>query len=151
MSVAIVSAVSLGGVSAASAATPVSHQAPASSSVSAASTLAAGSAALGSPASAGLTGGTLVPAPAAGGGQVAPQAIPASLRFAVRAGLAALKYANPGWYNAIRGQVNNGRAVFVQWWDYSVPSWVKNTVVAGVGGLGGATVYSILQWVLGLS
>jgi len=81
-----------------------------------------------------------------GGGDVSPQAVPIAVRLAVRVAMETLKRTSKTWYNAIVRQVVNGRTTFVNWWNNSVPGWVKNIF----GGVSAAAIYDALLWVLGL-
>ncbi len=78
------------------------------------------------------------------------RAVPLVVRLAIRAGMEALKRFNRTWYNAIRSQLNNGRTAFVNWWNNSVPTQIKNIVYGTTGGLSGNALYDALLWVFGL-
>lgn len=80
-----------------------------------------------------------------GNGQtVSPDAI--WIRIAVKAAMAALKKTSKSWYNAIISKVKAGKTAFVNWWNKSVPSWVKNLF----GGVSAAAIYDAVRWIIGL-
>lgn len=44
----------------------------------------------------------------------------------IKAALAALKKINKGWCNKVVSKAKEGKDAFVNWWDASVPAWIKN-------------------------
>ena len=143
ISIALVGALSLGGVVAAPAS--ASTAAPAPSPTSSTLTLSA---------TGSTSSGPVINLSGEGATKAAPGAAyksaqPAlAFRLAVRAGMAVLKRT---WYRAIITKVNQGRSAFVYWWNNSVPNWIKVTLGAAGGGVTGNAVYDALLWVLGLN
>jgi len=146
ISIALVGALSLGGVVAAPAS--ASTAAPAPSTTSSTLTLSA----TGSTSSGPVINLSGAGATKAAPGSASTNALPAlAFRLAVRAGMAVLKRTAVTWYRAIITKVNQGRSTFVYWWNNSVPNWIKVTLGAAGGGVTGNAVYDALLWVLGLN
>ncbi|GIG35896.1 hypothetical protein [Cellulomonas pakistanensis] len=87
------------------------------------------------------------PTPALGdGGGASTTAIPIAVRLAVKAALEVVKRTSTTWYNNIIRYVNNGRTAFVNWWNTSVPGWVKTLF----GGVSASAIYDAIRWIIGI-
>lgn len=152
-SVAIISALSFGGISAGNAATsPTPAPITASSSTILASPIGSSGTASAMSSSFGSVSGAVSSAPVTtAGGSASTQAVPIFIRVAIRAGMEVLKRTSTTWYNAIRSAINSGRTAFVNFWNNSVPSSIKKIVYGATGGVGVNALYDALLWVFGLN
>lgn len=90
-----------------------------------------------------------LPAPAPGlsdGGGASTTAVPIAVRLAVKAALEVLKRTSTTWYNNVIRYVNNGKTAFVNWWNTSVPGWVKTLF----GGVSASAIYDAIRWIIGI-
>jgi hypothetical protein len=146
VSAALAGSMALTSGQAAAATTQVRSAAPTTAAVSALAVSSAGVTAplpaSGSPANA--------PAPQPGTVDAPPAAtalaFPWAIRLAVKAALAAVKRTSVSTYNTIIGYVLRGRTAFVNWWNTSVPTWVKNLF----GGISAAAIYDAIRWIIGI-
>lgn len=97
--------------------------------------------------SSGAAAGTLARSAAApSAGDAGPTAVPIAVRLAVQAGLRILKATSKSWYNNVMSYVSKGKTVFVNWWNNSVPGWIKNMF----GGVSAAAIYDAIRWIIGI-
>ncbi len=147
VSAALAGSMALTSAHAASATTPVRSAAAPTAAVS---TLAVSSAGVTAPLPAPLSPAG-VPAPTPGTVVDAPQAatalaFPWAIRLAVKAALAAVKRTSVSTYNTIIGYVLRGKTAFVNWWNTSVPGWVKGLF----GGISASAIYDAIRWIIGI-
>ncbi|MBK4168267.1 hypothetical protein GWO61_08420 [Corynebacterium macginleyi] len=60
---------------------------------------------------------------------------------AVKAALAALKKINKGWYDKVVSKATEGKTAFVNWWNASVPGWVK----ALFGNIAASAIWEVIS------
>lgn len=149
VAVSVIGGMSFAGMSAGNAAPAPTVVSPISSNYSGVVLVSAGS----TPTTGFGVAGSVSPSslPSLSGSQAAPQAVPIAVRLAVRAAMEVLKRTSTTWYNAVRAMLNQGRTAFVNWWNNSVPSNIKNVIYTVTGGISGNALYDALLWVFGLN